>query len=247
MYQIQISKMSTIVASFYIPRMNATFTRDMVVGMLYHIGLVSRVDFTTINKRPGFIENIGDDLKSAFVHFISLTEYGYKIKNWIENYESYTFYPDSFQPSMYWILLNNTNPIQDTLMNNAQIVENCRFLEEKVQQQDDAIYELQEQVKGLQDVVFKLVIGLYCENTQGKVIDHHLGTLLQETNYKPNKFQDLSKWTIWPTTRQGDDCERRIDELEKQMKKLSINDNYHLEDHFADGDEEYAMEVDDDL
>jgi hypothetical protein len=35
----------------------------------YRIGTVERVDFTPINKKPGFGENVDEIVMSAFVHF----------------------------------------------------------------------------------------------------------------------------------------------------------------------------------
>ena len=58
--------------SIYIPRMCKTTTEDKICDIMYdyHIGHVSHIDFTCVNKKPGFIEDDGDEkFKSAFIHF----------------------------------------------------------------------------------------------------------------------------------------------------------------------------------
>jgi chromosome segregation ATPase len=114
------------------------------------------------------------------------------------------------------------------MMNNAQIVSNCRALESKVTEQaakiDEqaaTIDELKKDLTGLQDVVQHLVRGLYCQETQTQCISSHLSSIKRHP-YRRSRFEnpDTHQWDSWPTTRQGDDCERRIEALERQFKEL---------------------------
>ena len=55
--------------SIYIPRMDVRHDENYVKIVLqnnYKFGVVNRVDFTTINKKPGFSENMTNNFKSAF-------------------------------------------------------------------------------------------------------------------------------------------------------------------------------------
>ncbi len=66
MYQTTVTN-----TSIYIPRMNINHTEFYVKNVfqtIHKFGFVKRIDFTAINKKPGFVENIGI-YKSAFIHF----------------------------------------------------------------------------------------------------------------------------------------------------------------------------------
>jgi uncharacterized coiled-coil protein SlyX len=107
------------------------------------IGRVRRVDFTPIDKKPGFRENCGSDLKSAFIHF----EYHYyneisvDIIDKLTSGGSHRLYLNNGTQE-YWILLKATNPVKETMMNNHQIVDNCRFLEDKITEQNFTIQKM---------------------------------------------------------------------------------------------------------
>ena len=200
------------------------------------IGNVYRIDFTPQGKKPGFVENINGHYKSAFVHFTNLLEKGLRINTWIKAGEEYKHFPYS-NSDEYWLLKPSRSIIQDTMMNNAQIVFNCRALESKVSQQaakiDEqaaTIAELKKDLSGLQDVVQHLVRGLYCQERQAQCINSHLCSINGEP-YRRSRFEhpDTHQWDSWPTTRQGDDCERRIESLENQIKELMEFDTKLLE------------------
>ena len=131
--------------SIYIPRMSASTTENEVRDRLHvsKIGEVRRVDFTPIKKKPGFGENIDSVIKSAFVHF---NRFYNDRAEFLENIQigenKCVLYLDAEKRS-YWILLKAVNVVPDTMMNNHQIVENCRFLEKKVEDQEQRIQKLE--------------------------------------------------------------------------------------------------------
>jgi len=200
--------------SFYIPRMPVTTTVGMIREAFTSVGVIERVDFVPIDKKPGFEENMKFVVKSAFVHFTGLYRHGECIMNVIEQEgRSYAFYP--FNNSERWLILPGKNKIQGTMMNNAQIVENCRFLERKVAEQSETISKLEAKLEGVHNAVYQLIGGLYNQRDQRIVIEHHLSSLFPENQRDiKSSEENKSKWTIWPTTRQGDENEARIERLE---------------------------------
>jgi hypothetical protein len=203
------------------------------------MGRVSRIDFTCINKKPGFGENVDDVVKSAFVHFDSLYD-NLKTTGLLINFKnnmSYRFHPTAIDE--YWILLKAKNPIPDTLMNNAQIVENCRYLEKKVQDQDETIKKLEEKLEAVHQVVYQLVGGLFNHATQARILDEHVNMMFPNARYHCDKeLEDTHKWTHWPTTRQGDECERRIEALEQQIQSMTNFDPESVYNFIADDEEQ---------
>lgn len=139
-------------ASIYIPRMGVTHSEDYVKTVFqthYKFGIVNRVDFTAINKKQGFAENMNGDYKSAFVHFESIHN-----KTFIHTIEKGNPYKIYFAKDEYWICLKNKNPVKTTFMNIHQVVENSRYLEnliseqeKRLREQSDIIEELKETLK----------------------------------------------------------------------------------------------------
>ena len=118
------------------------------------------------------------------------------------------------------------------MMNRHQIVDNCRVLEAKVEEQATQIAALQSQLENTNYVVYNLLGGLFCQRTQGLPLRDHLAILHGEmeigstSDKEQKKFMEelstKSKWTIWPTTRQGDSNEERIQVLEARIEKLLL-------------------------
>jgi len=228
--------------SIYIPRLNSNVTEIYIkyVFREMNVGEVARVDFTPIGKKPGFIENLSDPFKSAFVHFnfftnISLadSDFGSKVRQG----NGYKFYPGTFQEG-YWLLLPAKNPIQQTMMNNSQIVENSRYLEnlldeqaKTIELQAETIRDLEKKIDGVQDVVYQLLGGLFNQNSQSQILQDHLSQLFSEPARVRSRFEDPddSKWLNWPTTRQGDANEERIQQLKKEFNELADTLNDHAE------------------
>jgi len=143
-----------MMASIYIPRMDIKHAEDyvkMIFQTHYNFGIVNRVDFTTINKKQGFAENMNGPYKSAFVHFEFIRN-----KMFIHAIESGNPYKIYFTKDEYWICLKNKNPVKTTFMNIHQVVENSRYLEnliaeqaKQLKEQSDIIEELKKSVKTL--------------------------------------------------------------------------------------------------
>jgi hypothetical protein len=75
------------------------------------------------------------------------------------------------ETSEYWLVLKNKSPVQPTLMNVHQIVENSRFLEEKLENQEKIIEEQQMRIFDLErkmDTNNNLVFGLLIKKNSVK-------------------------------------------------------------------------------
>ena len=218
-------------ASFYIPRMSSSNSKEGVVEVFKTLGTVSRVDFTNINKKQGFVENLSDPIKSAFVHLINLTELGIRVKAGVSEGETYKINPGVHSSDTeYWLILPTHSPIQETMMNNSQIVENCKFLEKKVNDQATTIQmhefkikSLEDDLAGIKTVVYHLLSGLYNQGDQSGIMNKHLQSLYPD--YEPyGSSENVSEWDNWPTTRQGDKNETRIAALEKKIAEMYVDE-----------------------
>lgn len=74
----------------------------------------------------------------------------------------------------------------------------------------------EDEIESLKEVIRQLLGGLFNQRTQGDILDLHLAQIYTGEIKKI----DESKVNIWPTTRQGDAHEIRIEELEKKVKAL---------------------------
>jgi hypothetical protein len=68
--------------------------------------------------------------------------------------------------------------------------------------------------------VYQLIGGLYNQTKQNESIDIAISELHGKI-YKKKSKNDPKHWGIWPTTRQGDKNEERIEELERKLEKIS--------------------------
>lgn len=216
----------------------------------YSIGTVSHVDFTPINQKPGFNENNTDNnLKSAFVHFsdpspVNNDNYHYSSKITIGNTKFcsrftignanfwnivlYSNGPYKLQVSTreFWLCLENKNPVQRTMMNIHQVVENSRHLEnliekqaEKLKEQEETIKILDNKLENVRGVISQLLSGLFNHKSQYEVLKTYNDNLFLGLNEieEPDYY---SNWENCPTTRQGDDSERRIEALEQTVREM---------------------------
>lgn len=224
-------------ASIYIPRMSTFWNENGIKHIMnkYEIGTVSRVDFTPINKKPGFVEKHTDGYISAFVHFsdpilstdrkyYSIT--GSSIGDFWENIRNGQPNKVYVSKTEFWLCLRNNNPVPRTLMNIHQVVENGRHLENLVTEQANEIKNLKETVadlhntlKGVHNVVYQLVGGLYCQRNQESMVHLHLKHLWFG-NEDTTVEDDTYPYGIWPTTRQGDENTERIEKLERIIKEM---------------------------
>jgi len=197
----------------------------------YRIGNVERVDFTPINKKPGFGENVDEVVISAFVHFsdpalgldncynyISDSTLG-DIKFW-DAISANQPYKLQIARNEYWICLKNKNPVQYTMMNIHQVVENSRHLENLVEEQKNKIQKLEKKMDDMNEVIRQFVGGLFCQRTQQGILENFLRVLDGDGFSSEPLPEDTHNWSHWPTTRQGDECEKRIENLECGMNKL---------------------------
>ena len=147
----------TNLISIYIPCISSDIAEYIILTNLKDIGNIFRVDFITQNKKLGFTENCGKNI-SVFVHFNYLYN-NYQtteILNNLNNNLPYYYYP-ILQKREYWILLKAKNPIPHTFMNNAQIVDNCRYLENKIQKLEDNNEKLEDFKSVLENKIEELV------------------------------------------------------------------------------------------
>jgi hypothetical protein len=137
--------------SIYIPRISTKWNEEKIRRVMNDllIGWVSRVDFIPINKKPGFEENVDSVIMSAFVHFS--TEYMGANKGFWSTIENDKLYQIRLPQDEYWICLKNKNPVQRTMMNIHQVVENSRHLENLITVQAEEIKNLKEAIGQLQD------------------------------------------------------------------------------------------------
>lgn len=201
----------------------------------FEIGRVSRVDFTAIGKKPGFVEEptepteLNTNFKAAFIHIDEFysSQLATDVKSALETGECYKL---QVTEKSFWMLLKATTPVKETKMNIHQIVDNCRYLEGIVESQQKQIEAQQKQIEQLLKVtssieaqvdriegeVYQLFGGLYNQSTQAGTLNFHLEMLGIDTNEEYKK-PNTSKWDIWPTTRQGDELEERMNAVEKQL------------------------------
>ncbi|MEY4571479.1 MAG: hypothetical protein RLZ10_690 [Bacteroidota bacterium] len=103
--------------------------------------------------------------------------------------------------------------------------------EDKLQLLQSKIEELEKTVKfqktcidSTSMTVYQLLGGLYHQRDQGDILNNQIALLHSSDPFNNPRLQkkcnDPSKWGIWPTTRQGDDNEKRIDKLEKLVATL---------------------------
>lgn len=237
--------------SIYIPRMFAHHNEHTICEVMDIIGAgsINRIDFTPINKKPGFGEKVDDVVKSAFIHFNVINTSSILYQKTILYGQSYKIQVSERE---YWICLKNKNPVQPTLMNIHQVVENGRHLESIIEQQEKKINDLEIKLENVHQVVYQLIGGLFNQEEQHNIIHNHLDVLF---NKKRDDFrEDVSKWGIYPTTRQGDHNEERIERLERKFEEIYTNDDellkikhnnqkYQEVDDSCDEDEEYNQQL----
>lgn len=150
------------VMSIYIPRMDIRHSEHYVAYVLQQFGSVKRIDFTTLNKKPGFDENFDNIYKSAFVHFDvfwdCLGPNGRQFWEEIENDKSYSVkivpqHDYQVGKKEFWICLKNKTPVRTTMMNIHQIVENSRYLENLVLEQGKQLLKQAEEMNELKALV----------------------------------------------------------------------------------------------
>lgn len=213
--------------SIYIPRMKKCWDIESITNIFENngLGVVKHVDFINITKKKGFGENVDDVVKSAFVHFsyISIDSYFY---DHISKGDPYTF---QIKSNEYWICLKNKNPNKKyiTFKNPDKISEQKNEVEYRNENYEKEIIYLREKTSNLEKnidnlnkVVCHLIGGLYCHDSQTKIMEYHLDTIGHKILNVDIKEKDTNEFGFWPTTRQGDQNTKRIEEIERKINYL---------------------------
>ena len=206
------------ITTIYVPRMSSEHDEYCVMSEFENqqIGKVSRVDFVPINKKPGFTEEVGMFVRSAFIHFDYYCNNEKSIKimeklcrggnHRIDVLITTSPYDHQGHTYEYWILLKATNPIQKTMMNRHQIVENCRFLETKLDEQAEIIdkqakiiEKLESTVNGLQNVVYQMIPRTFeTGDSQNYAVDVLFGSTFKNNTVEEDDENSLSTHSSMP-------------------------------------------------
>lgn len=81
---------------------------------------------------------------------------------------------------------------------------------------ESRIYDLETQLKAAQETIFQLLGGLFNQETQNQTLDNHMKFLYTGRTFTDEEIAE----SRWPTTRQGDENEERIQQLEKDNALL---------------------------
>ena len=98
-------------------------------------------------------------------------------------------------------------------------------------------------MEGVSNVLYQFVGGLFCQKTQSSIINMHLNCLYsaeiqQGEREKATETESIEN-NCWPTTRQGDSNEKRINALEAQIKALTDSEKvFEEKDDFCESDHE---------
>ena len=91
-------------------------------------------------------------------------------------------------------------------------------LKKTVDDQGKIIREQALQITRLQDTVYQLLGGLYNHKKQGEMLAIHIAALKGGySELDENECDDPDYYKHWPTTRQGDELEERMAEIEKKI------------------------------
>ena len=232
--------MSFSIYSIYIPRVSVCIFESHLMHQFRDVGHICRIDFTDVNKKPGFTEKVNGLFKSVFIHFDAIHVTAQSIVRLLNSGQSHTFYPTCINE--FWILLKVKKPIQDTFMNNSQIVENCRYLEkiveehsrqleaqsfvlaeqsQKIEAQSKMLEEQSQKIEAVTGVVYQLLGGLFNQRSQAGVIGEHLHRLFPDLEVRDEFTNGSCIGGTWPTTRQGDELEHRMAHIEAVISDMS--------------------------
>jgi hypothetical protein len=95
----------------------------------------------------------------------------------------------------------------------------CR-LEDLVRSQQETIDKMENKIDCIQQTVYQLIGGLYNYKKQRQHFDFYVDVLHYGKPKNKITKKDTSKWTHWPTTKQGYDNEERIAVLEAEIELL---------------------------
>jgi hypothetical protein len=213
----------------YIPRISTLVPSEVIASELENrgIGRISRIDFAPITKHPGFGKDVDLVVRSAFVHFKDsfVNELTEEIVKKFKNSEAYRFYPEFCPPPYfkreYWLLLKAANPIPETTMTNAQIVNNCHLLEVRVEEQAQTIRQLQDALERVyQDTAGRIA-----------VLEATIRGLIPQPYSYPSSFCENQEGELHRYARVTPDlsgCEQYVDNYESDLDDYDTDDaNYN--------------------
>ena len=230
--------MDSQLLSFYIPRVNGKFSKTEIKNIFadrFVACNIERIDFVSILNPD---KTVNPAYRSVFIHILFLRSCPTSVALYNATYvaeAAYKIYLND-KNDQYWLLLRNKYPVPETELNISQVVENARLLEERVATQEEIIEYQATKLEKIENVVYQLLGGLFNHITQEHVLNQNLNALLDnnEVCWSPTNGAAKSKWSHYPTTRQGDDSESRIQELEKDLKQVKRFVVFHNEYKFSD-------------
>jgi predicted RNase H-like nuclease (RuvC/YqgF family) len=177
-------------------------------------------------------------MRSAYIYFDHHAPQemyvGQDIKEGWKRNEPYCY--KDFAQQDYIHIYDNTLPAVEVRRRNSSAVQiNGYPLQKLIELQQQQIEKLEKKVKATQDILYCFIGGLYCQRTQGEEIGKLIDNLCDrptidvtdsdtenddEDSEQPKPEKQTSKWSFWPTTRQGDECEREIEALKEEIKML---------------------------
>jgi hypothetical protein len=133
---------------------------------------------------------------------------------------------------------------------NQELKMTISLLKNKVEEQEKTIQFLTAKMEGVSDLLYQFVGGLFSQRTQSSIINMHLNCLysaeIQQGEREKLELEEKEINICWPTTRQGDSNEKRINALEAQFKALTdfgpIEKVFEEEDDFCESDHEDMRE-----
>jgi hypothetical protein len=231
--------MEATLLSFYIPRVNVKFTK-IEIKNIYEYRFVDcnieRIDFVSILNSDN---TDNPNYRSVCIHMYlrnSPTSMELYKTTYVKE-AAFKFYLND-KNDRYWLMLKNKHPVPETELNLSQVVENARLLEERVAKQEEIIEYQATKIEKIESVVYQMLGGLFNHETQSDFLQKHLNALEDndEVCWSPTNGQTQSKWSHYPTTRQGDASEIRIKELENELKQVKRFVVFHDEYKFSDED-----------
>jgi len=93
-------------------------------------------------------------------------------------------------------------------------------LKKKQEKQEKKMKKQERKIEGQNHVIYQLLAGLFDQKTQSGILNMHLSDIGESTNENQCTRVDTSIWRQYPTTRQGDQSERRIDVIEKTLMNI---------------------------
>lgn len=105
---------------------------------------------------------------------------------------------------------------------NRSISDDIAQLKKTQEKQEKKMKKQERKIEGQHHVIYQLLAGLFDQKTQAGILNMHLSLIGESTNENECTIVDTSTsiWRQYPTTRQGDESERRIDVIEKTLMNI---------------------------